>query len=149
MSAALHLAKPQDLEKLMPLVTGFHREMDTGTEETALERALIPLLEDSPYGAVYLMGPARAPMGYIVLTFSWSVELGGMDGFIDEIYLRPAVRGRGIALEALQSLRKTLQSAGIMALHLEVDREDASSQRLYQKARFELRDRYSLMTLRL
>lgn len=149
MSAALHLAKPQDLEKLMPLVTGFHREMDTGTEETALERALIPLLEGSPYGAVYLMGPARAPMGYIVLTFSWSVELGGMDGFIDEIYLRPAVRGRGIALEALQSLRKTLQSAGIMALHLEVDREDASSQRLYQKARFELRDRYSLMTLRL
>lgn len=149
MSAALHLAKPQDLEKLMPLVTGFHREMDTGTEETALERALIPLLEGSPYGAIYLMGPARAPMGYIVLTFSWSVELGGMDGFIDEIYLRPAVRGRGIALEALQSLRKTLQSAGIMALHLEVDREDASSQRLYQKARFELRDRYSLMTLRL
>lgn len=149
MSAALHLAKPQDLEKLMPLVTGFHREMDTGTEETALERALIPLLEGSPYGAVYLMGPARAPMGYIVLTFSWSVELGGMDGFIDEIYLRPAVRGRGIALEALQSLRKTLQSAGLMALHLEVDRENAASQRLYQKARFELRDRYSLMTLRL
>jgi RimJ/RimL family protein N-acetyltransferase len=71
-----------------------------------------------------------------------------MDGFIDEIYLRPAVRGRGIALEALQSLRKTLQSAGLMALHLEVDREDSSSQRLYQKARFELRDRYSLMTLR-
>lgn len=148
MSAALHLAKPQDLEKLMPLVTGFHREMDTGTEETALERALIPLLEGSPYGAVYLMGPARAPMGYIVLTFSWSVELGGMDGFIDEIYLRPAVRGRGIALEALQSLRKTLKSAGLMALHLEVDRESAASQRLYQKARFELRDRYSLMTLR-
>lgn len=148
MSAALHLAKPQDLEKLMPLVMGFHREMDTGTEETALERALIPLLEGSPYGAVYLMGPARAPMGYIVLTFSWSVELGGMDGFIDEIYLRPAVRGRGIALEALQSLRKTLQSAGLMALHLEVDRENAASQRLYQKACFELRDRYSLMTLR-
>lgn len=149
MSAALHLAKPQDLDKLMPLVSAFHAEMGLGTEETALERALIPLLEGSPYGAIYLMGPARAPMGYVVLTFSWSLELGGMDGFIDEIYLRPAVRGRGIALETLQTLRKTMQSAGVTALHLEVDREDEAAQKLYRKARFELRERYSLMTLKL
>lgn len=149
MSAALHLAKPQDLEKLMPLVTAFHAEMGMGTEETALERALIPLLEGSPYGAIYLMGPARAPMGYVVLTFSWSLEFGGMDGFIDEIFLRPTVRGRGIALEALQSLRKVMQSAGVMALHLEVDRDNEGAQKLYRRARFELRDRYSLMTLRL
>lgn len=149
MSAALHLAKPQDLDKLMPLVTAFHAEMGFGTEETSLERALIPLLEGSPYGAVYLMGPARAPMGYVVLTFSWSLEFGGMDGFIDEIYLRPTVRGRGIALEALQSLRKVMQSAGIMALHLEVERDNDASQKLYRRARFELRDAYSLMTLRL
>ncbi|SHG32007.1 GNAT family N-acetyltransferase [Cognatishimia maritima] len=149
MSAALHLAKPEDLKKLMPLVSAFHRELQLGSEETALERALIPLLEGSPYGAVYLLGPARAPMGYVTLTFSWSIELGGMDGFVDEIYLRPAVRGRGIALETLQSLRKVLQSAGVMALHLEVDRENEAAQKLYKRARFELRDRYSLMTLRL
>lgn len=149
MSAALHLAKPTDLEKLMTLVAAFHDEMDLGTEETALECALIPLLDGSPYGAVYLLGPARAPMGYVVLTFGWSVELGGMDGFVDEIYLRPAVRGRGIAIEALLSLRKVMASAGVKALHLEVDREDERAQKLYKKARFELRDRYSLMTLKL
>lgn len=149
MSAALHLAKPQDLEKLMPLVMGFHTEMGFGTEETALERAIIPLLEGSPYGAIYLMGPARAPMGYVVLTFSWSLEFGGMDAFIDEIYLRPAVRGRGIALETLHSLRKTMKSAGVMALHLEVDRNDETAQKLYRRARFELREQYSLMTLAL
>lgn len=149
MSAALHLAKPQDLEKLMPLVAAFHSEMGFIGEETAIERALIPLLEGSPYGAIYLMGPARAPMGYVVLTFSWSIELGGMDGFIDEIYLRPAVRGRGIALETLQSLRKTLQSAAVKALHLEVQRDNEAMQKLYRKARFELREDYCLMTLHL
>lgn len=149
MSAALHLAKPEDLERLMPLVSAFHAELQLGSEETALERALVPLLEGSPYGAIYLLGPARAPMGYVTLTFSWSIEMGGMDGFVDEIYLRPAVRGRGIALEALQSLRKMLQSAGVTALHLEVDRENEAAHRLYKRARFELRDHYSLMTLRL
>ena len=146
MSTALHLAKPTDLPKLMPLVSAFHVEMALPSEETAIERAIIPLLEGSPYGAIYLMGPARAPIGYIAVTFGWSIELGGMDAFVDELFVRPAVRSRGIASEALISVSKMLKSAGVKALHLEVDRENAAALRLYSRARFEMRDRFSLMS---
>ncbi|GAA6207620.1 hypothetical protein NBRC116601_09130 [Cognatishimia sp. WU-CL00825] len=149
MSTALHLAKPADLPKLMPLVTAFHRELDLSTEETALERAIIPLLNGSPYGAVYLMGPARAPIGYVTLTFGWSIEFGGMDCFIDEIFVRPGVRGRGMALDALVSLRNMLKSADVQAIHLEVERDNKDVQRLYGRAHFKLRDRFSLMSLKL
>ena len=149
MSTSLHLAKPTDLPKLMTLVTAFHAEMGIQSEETGLERALIPLLEGSPYGAVYLMGPARAPIGYVILTFGWSVEFGGMDAFIDELFIRPAVRGRGMASDALQSLRKMLRSAGVMAVHLEVDRDDEKAQRLYSRAHFQMRDRFCLMSQKL
>jgi ribosomal protein S18 acetylase RimI-like enzyme len=81
-----------------------------------------------------------------VVTFGWSVEVGGMDGFVDEIYIRPPVRGRGLASEVLIELPKTLAQAGIKALHLEVDRDNEQAQRLYQRARFHPRDRYILMT---
>ncbi|MDC0737318.1 GNAT family N-acetyltransferase [Cognatishimia sp. SS12] len=149
MSTALHLAKPADLPKLMTLVSAFHAEMGLGTEETARERALLPLLEGSPYGAIYLMGPARAPIGYAALTFSWSIEFGGMDGFIDELYVRPGVRGRGVATNALAALRNMLKSAEVRAVHLEVARDNDAVQRLYGRAHFKLREQYSLMTLRL
>lgn len=146
MSAALHLAKPEHLGTLLPLVAAFHAEEGIERTDAAREAAIAPLLEGIPYGAVYIIGPTRAPIGYIVVTFSWSVEFGGMDSFVDEIYIRPAVRGRGIATEVLTELPKTLAEAGIKAIHLEVDRENEPAQRLYARARFKPRLNYVLMS---
>ena len=74
MKAALHLAQTPDADRLEALVAACHAE--TGITQTEEERraALLPLLEGSPHGAIYLIGPARAPVGYIVLTFGWSLE---------------------------------------------------------------------------
>ena len=149
MSAALRLARPEDLDRLMGLVAAFHAEM--GIEQDADQRreALIPLLQGIPHGCIYLIGPSRAPLGYIIQTFGWSVEFGGMDGFVDEIYIRPAIRGRGIATEVLLDLPKALAGAGLTALHLEVDRTDEAAHKLYLRTGFKLRDRYALMSKRL
>ncbi|MGV6803816.1 MAG: N-acetyltransferase family protein [Ruegeria sp.] len=149
MSATLRLARPEDLDRLMGLVAAFHAE--TGIDQDADQRreALAPLLEGIPHGCVYLIGPSRAPLGYIILTFGWSVEFGGLDGFVDEIYIRPAVRGRGIATEVLLDLPKALAGAGLTALHLEVDRSNDAAHKLYLRTGFKLRDRYSLMSKRL
>ena len=146
MSAALTLATPEHLDRVTALVEAFRNE--AGLETTAEQRAegILPLLEGIPHGAIYLIGPARAPIGYIVVTFGWSLEFGGMDGFIDEFFIRPGVRGRGIASEVLISLPKALASAGLKALHLEVDTSNSATQRLYKRAGFRKRDGYLLMT---
>lgn len=149
MSAALHLARPQDIDRIMTLVAAFHAEEGLNGTEDDRREALLPLLEGIPHGCIYLIGPARAPLGYVIITFGWSVEFGGMDGFIDEIYIRPAVRGRGIASEVLLELPKALAAGGLRALHLEVDRENETAQRLYRRTGFAPRDRYVLMSRKL
>lgn len=149
MSAALHLAKPDDLDRLTGLVAAFHAEQGIEQTDAARRAGLAPLLEGIPHGAAYLIGPARAPIGYVIVTFGWSVEFGGMDAFIDELYLRRAVRRRGIATEVLISLPKALADAGVKGLHLEVDREDEPAQRLYARAGFRARERYMLMSRKL
>ncbi|MFK7744150.1 MAG: GNAT family N-acetyltransferase [Roseobacter sp.] len=146
MSAALTLAGPDHLDKLDALVAAFHAEEGITLAEDKRRAGLVPLLDGIPYGAAYLIGPPRAPIGYLVVTFGWSLEFGGLDGFIDEIYVRPGVRGRGIASETLQSLPRALAGAGLKALHLEVNRTAASTQRLYQRAGFHPRENYMLMT---
>ena len=146
MSGALHLAKPEHREKVLKLAEAFAAEMQLPSDAAHRDAALGPLLDGSPHGAVYLIGPPMAPVGYIALSFGWSVEFGGLDAIIDEIYVRPGVRGRGMASEVLISLPKALAQAGVRALHLEVDREDEKTKRLYAKAGFATRDRYVLMT---
>ncbi len=149
MSAALKLAGPDDLDRVLSLVAAFHAEEGITSSDEANRAALGPLLNGIPHGAIYLIGPGRAPIGYTVITFGWSVEFGGMDAFVDEIYLRPAVRGRGIATETLNALAQALGEAGVTALHLEVDRENAKAQRVYTKVGFKTRERYVLMSRKL
>lgn len=145
---ALTLARPQDLDRVARLVADFHREEEIAQDEATRHAAILPLLEGSPHGAIYLIGPSRAPIGYVIVSFGWSVEFGGMDGFVDEIFIRPAVRRRGIGSEVLLNLPKALAGAGLRALHLEVDRDNAAARRLYEKLHFEPRERYMLMTRR-
>lgn len=149
MSAALRLARPEDLDRLMGLVAAFHAEAGIQQDPDQRRDALMPLLEGIPHGCIYLIGPSRAPLGYIILTFGWSVEFGGMDGFVDEIYIRPAIRGRGIATEVLLDLPKALAGAGLTALHLEVDRTNEAEQKLYLRTGFKPRDHYMLMSKKL
>ncbi len=59
-------------------------------------------------------------MGYIAVSFGWSIELGGMDGFLDEFYIREGVRGRGMGSEVLAALLPQLAQAGLVGLSLEV-----------------------------
>ncbi len=149
MSAALHLAKPDHIEQVDALVAAFHAEEGIAMNAEKRRAAIVPLLDGIPHGAIYLIGPPRAPIGYVIVTFGWSVEFGGMDGFIDEIYVRPGVRGRGIAAEVLQTLPRSLAEVGMKAIHLEVDTQNQSARRLYARAGFALRDRYALMTRKL
>ena len=146
MSAALTLAGPDHLDKLLALVEAFHTEADMKSTEESRRAGLGPLLDGIPYGCVYLIGPPRAPIGYMAITFTWSIEYGGLDGNIDELYIRPGVRGRGIASEALVALPKALSGGGLRTIHLEVDRTNASALKLYRRAGFILNENYIFMT---
>lgn len=148
MSAALHLAKPDDLPRLQSLVARFHAHEGIEQADDLRAKALLPLLEGSPHGAAYLVGPRQGPVGYIIVSFGYSVEMGGIDAFIDEFYIRENVRGRGMGAEVLRALMPALADYGVKALHLEVGRENPGAARLYGRLGFEAREKYHLMTRR-
>lgn len=146
---ALSLARPDDLERLLPLVAACHGEAGIVQEDTRRRTALLPVLEGSPHAAAYLIGPPRTPIGYIVISFGWSLEHGGLAGTVDEIYIRPAVRGRGIGTEVMSALPRALAGAGLRALHLAIRRENLKARRLYERLHFVSGEEDILMTLKL
>lgn len=146
MSAALHLGVAEDLAALLPMVEAYHAEDGITSDAEGRAAAIAPLLDGSPHGCVYVIGPRRAPVGYMVVTFGWSVEFGGLDGFIDELFVRPGVRGRGVASEALHALLPLLDEAGVRALHLEASVDRPRLERLYARAGFKMRRGYHLMS---
>jgi len=146
MSAALTLGKPDHIDQLLSLVDAFHTEAGITSTEDSRAAGVAPLLEGVPHGCIYLIGPPRSPIGYIVICFGWSVEFGGLDAIIDELYVRPGVRGRGIGTEALTALPRALSGAGLRAIHLEIAKDNVQALALYKRAGFTPRDGYFFMT---
>jgi len=60
-------------------------------------------------------------IGYFVITLGFSVEYGGLDGFIDDLYLIQAARGRGLGREVITFALARAAELGIGTLHLEVE----------------------------
>ncbi|MEL7253545.1 MAG: GNAT family N-acetyltransferase [Pseudomonadota bacterium] len=142
----LTLAKPDHFDAVAKLVTDFHAEEGIDMSDTDRAAAIMPLLEGSPHGAIYLAGPARAPVGYLALSFAWSIHMGGLEALVDELYIRPGVRGRGIGTEILHGLPTQLASMGLKALHLDVHRDNTRARKLYEKLGFEADEDYILMS---
>lgn len=145
MTQILHLASKGDLDRLEKMVADYHAFEGIESSEDHRRTALAPLLDGTPHGAIWMIGPKMAPVGYIAVSFGWSIELGGLDGIVDEFWIREAVRGRGMGGEALLALQKALKDAGVMALSLEVAHDNATAARLYQRAGFKPRN-YQFMT---
>ncbi|MHC0053089.1 GNAT family N-acetyltransferase [Actibacterium sp. D379-3] len=142
----LTLAGPDDIDRLLPLVAAYHAfEGIARTDEQ--RRAVLDLLyAEDIQAAIWLIGPQRAPVGYIAVAFGFSIELGGREAFIDEFFIREAVRGRGMGSQVLQILLPMLRQMGIRAVHMEVSHDNADAARLYQRAGFRARSKYHLMT---
>lgn len=144
MSQILHLAGPADLDRLMPMIRTYHAEEGIDVDDDHRREAVTPLLEGSPHGAVWFAGPKMSPVGYVAVSFGWSIELGGMEGYIDEFWVREKVRGRGMGTEALNALLPALKQAGLRAVHLEMA-EDNPVERLCRRAGFRRRH-FTLMS---
>jgi diamine N-acetyltransferase len=81
------------------------------------------------------------------VTIGYSIEFGGRDAFLDELFVSADSRGRGLGTRALEVAAEACREAGIVALHLEVDHANTAAQRLYRRHGFVDHDRY-LMTRR-
>ena len=149
MSSAIHLAGPDDLTRVTALMARYHSEAEL--EHDDAHRALVtsPLLDGSPLGAIWLIGPARAPLGYVMVTFGWSVPHGGMVGWLSEIFIRPSVRGRGIGTETLNAVSVSLRGAGLRAMRVILPDGDRDATRFCTRAGFAPDAGHQLMTDRL
>ncbi|MCF7700350.1 GNAT family N-acetyltransferase [Loktanella sp. M215] len=117
MSTGIALAGPGDADSVLDLMARYHTDAGLPHDDTHRATVVGPLLDGSPLGAVWLIGPKSSPLGYVMVTFGWSMGHGGMVGWLEECYIRPSVRGRGIGTEVLHAVAVNLGRAGMQAMH--------------------------------
>jgi GNAT superfamily N-acetyltransferase len=117
------------------MMESFYREGSFPWHE-GVARALERLLEDPALGRVYLIEHDGTEVGYVAICFGFSLEFQGRDGFVDEIFVVPEARRKGIARAALEHAIELSGRLGVRALHLEAAKGNAHLLRLYASLGF-------------
>lgn len=102
------------------------------------------LLRDPALGRVWFIQSSGERIGYIVMAFDYSLEYRGRGAWVDEFFVRPPHRGRGIGTQALEFFASQAKELGVTVVHLEVNHGNPAIE-LYRRLRFEDHHRY-LMT---
>lgn len=141
MTVRLDTAGPGDGEALLALMEEFYAGEGYPFDRRKARAALEPFLADPSLGRAWIFRDGAAAVGYFVLTLGWSLEYGGRDAFVDELFVAPSHRGRGLGALALDAMEEACRELEVQALHLEVERNNVPAAELYRKRGFEDHER--------
>ena len=141
-------AAAADLNRLLDLMADFYEEAGYVLDRSHAKEAFTALLSDPRLGQVWLIEQGSDDVGYVVATFVFAMEFGGLTAMVDDFYVRPASRGAGLGTAALAEARRICAGLGIRAMSVEVGHDNAVAQSVYRHVGFAQTDR-QLMTLRL
>ncbi|MGH9461030.1 MAG: GNAT family N-acetyltransferase, partial [Vicinamibacteria bacterium] len=129
----LRPAAPGDIAALLALQSTYYAEDRYAFVESMAREGWHSLLSDANLGSAWVFEADSTLVGYVVLTLGYSLEYRGRDAFLDELYVTPDWRGRGLGRRALEVVDSACSRLGVNALHLEVENDKSGAIALYRK----------------
>jgi len=145
MEPAFRLATDADVDLLLVMMREYYAYDGHTFDESRARVALLTFLRETSFGRAWLVCDQQTPVGYVVLTFGYSLEYLGRDAFIDELYLRDSHRGRGWGRKTLDFVEEQARASEIRSIHLEVVRRNDTAKEVYRQAGYVEHD-HVLMT---
>jgi len=149
MNIYIEVATENNLANLLPLVSAYHNFENIQTSKHEREKSIRHLVTNESLGKIWLIYEDTKIIGYIALCFGFSIEFSGLDAFVDEFFIAPDLRGRGVGTKVLECVKIEAKKMGIRALHLEVARSNKKARNLYTRSNFKAREKYVLMSVNL
>ncbi|RZJ67249.1 MAG: GNAT family N-acetyltransferase [Flavobacterium sp.] len=102
-------------------------------------------ISDEKLGKAWLIEYENKTVGYVILTFVFNFEYGGKIAFVDELYIKDEMRGKGIGKDAIDFVKQQAVEIGLKLLYLEVEPHNSTAQKLYLDKGFAMHSRQLML----
>jgi ribosomal protein S18 acetylase RimI-like enzyme len=130
------VANASDVGALGALMVEFYAESGFKLSPAAAERTFAALLAAPSQGQIWLLEVDGHAAGFVVLTVSFSMEYGGLRGFVDDFFVAKQFRRRGLGRLALQAVKGECMRRGVRALLVETGPTNDAALSVYRQAGF-------------
>lgn len=133
--AGIRLATPADAWHVGALLFDFNAEFEAPTPSAAEIAARFESLL-SRRDVLVVLAETDAPVAFAYLTLRPTPYGDGPLAQLEEFYVRPQLRGRGVGSAMIDRLLAEVSARGAIEVHIGVDEVDVDTRRFYERHGF-------------
>src|SRR5262245_7610872 len=144
--AHVQRATTSDVQALLTLMAQYWAfEAVPGFERQRVAAQLGRLLSEPGLGAGWIAVVEGVAVGYLLAVYVFSLEHLGLTAEIDEFFVSPSQRGRGVGAELLRCAEAEFWRAGCTSASLQLARDNDPARAFYHRRGYAERSRYELL----
>lgn len=135
-------ASLSDQGSLFELVQKQFVEHEIEYSHEVLLAAIEGILKDKSLGLFLTAREAQGLLvGFAAISFAWTLEHGGKSAWLDELYVLPEYREKGLGSLLMDRVFSEAKKEGCLVIDLEVEEDHRRAERLYRRQGFEKLER--------
>jgi GNAT superfamily N-acetyltransferase len=126
-------AREDEIDELMPLMRAYCEFYGTEPYDDGIRNMLATLIADPSQGAVFIAREGDRALGVATLDWKWSSLKGARLGYLEDLFVDPNARGRGIADALIEICAERCRELGMPALQWATAPDNHRAQQVYNR----------------
>jgi ribosomal protein S18 acetylase RimI-like enzyme len=137
----LRLASQEDVSALVPLLLAQLREHGVPARETSVAKQVSAMIAAPDQGLVLLVERDKCVLGVAYVSFAHPLEHDGEVAWLEELYVIPEERSRGVGQKLLSEVIQRAEQRGCVSVDLEIAADHVRAANLYRRNGFRSMER--------
>jgi GNAT superfamily N-acetyltransferase len=123
----------EEIEEMLPLIRAYCRFYDTEPNDDGLREMFRTLITDPSQGAVFIARDDGRAVGFATVDWKWSSLKAARIGYLEDLFVDPEVRGKGIADALLEACAERCRELGMPAMEWQTAPDNHRAQKVYNR----------------
>jgi GNAT superfamily N-acetyltransferase len=129
----LRPANPDEVEELLPLMRAYCEFYEASPADDGLREMARTLISDPGQGALFIARDGGSAVGFAALDWKWSSLRGARIGVLEDLFVDPGARGRGIADALIEVCAARCRELGMPAMEWLTAPDNHRAQTVYDR----------------
>jgi GNAT superfamily N-acetyltransferase len=129
----IRAARAEEIEEMLPLIVAYCEFYETEPDEDGIRRMFDTLIGDPNQGAVFIARDDGKAVGFATLDWKWSSLKAARIGYLEDLFVDPEARGKGIADALIGVCADRCRELGMPAMEWLTAPDNHRAQQVYNR----------------